>query len=129
MRDILQRLDEDAALERAIKSLSQQGRVKMPDWTPGPWRFEEQTGPRDVRLKRRHWQFGQVHAPARGVGFAFGDDEANARLIAAAPELYEALAEVTAELAGLHFEQGIKNEPSIVRAEAALAKARGKADA
>ena len=48
------------------------------------------------------------------------EDTANARLIAAAPELYEALV----DLIGFLF-HGKKDRQTILRATAALAKARG----
>lgn len=54
-------------------------------FTPGPWSIEKR-GPRTVILKRRHWAVGGGPGN-KGVGFAFGDTDANAHLIAAAPDL------------------------------------------
>ena len=93
-------------------------------FTPGPWRIQELPS-REVLLKRRHWAVGQANAPARGVALAFGETEANARLIAAAPELYAALKDVLriARAASI----GVTgNAARIAKAEAALAKARGE---
>lgn len=49
--------------------------------TPGPWGFRSRE-PRDVTLKRPHWEVG-VHM-GRGIAIVFGDTEANAAFIAAA---------------------------------------------
>ena len=68
-------------------------RQKNAAHTPGPWRYEA-AEPAGVNLKRAHWRVGQADAPARGVALAFGDDEANARLIAAAPDMLEALKDI-----------------------------------
>lgn len=77
--------------------------------TPGPWKVDRPY--------------------IRGAGRAIAtlesgrnevEDAANARLIAAAPELYEALV----DLIGFLF-HGKKDRQAILRATAALAKARG----
>lgn len=60
----------------------------MSKHTPGPWSCRQKQ-PRTVRLKRVHWKIGQNDG--QGVAIAFGDDEANARLITAAPRLLDAL--------------------------------------
>jgi len=95
--------------------------MSEPKWTPGPWRYEEFPS-REVLLKRRHWAVGQVNAPARGVGLAFGETDANARLIAAAPELYDELENARAIIAGEAPQYG----EAITRIDALLAKARGE---
>lgn len=58
-------------------------------------------------------------------------NEANAHLIAAAPELYEALREARLALDGLSKGEGVLTpiEKTIRRSEAALAKARGETHA
>lgn len=63
--------------------------------TPGPWAYQAKPGPRELTFKRRHWVIGST-VTGHGVGIAFGDgpgepDDANARLIAAAPDMLEAL--------------------------------------
>jgi hypothetical protein len=83
-------------------------------YTPGPWRMEE-------------FRKGSYLVTARNAGTAregivaqHVPGIANARLIAAAPELYEALENLIDFL--FH---GKKNCKAILRAKAALAKARG----
>lgn len=82
--------------------------------TPGPWRMEE-------------FRKGSYLVTARNAGTAregivaqHVPGIANARLIAAAPELYGALV----DLIGFLF-HGKKDRQTILRATAALAKARG----
>ena len=77
--------------------------------TPGPWRVERPY----IRGA------GRVIASLES-GRNEVEDTANARLIAAAPELYEALV----DLIGFLF-HGKKDSQAILRATAALAKARG----
>lgn len=135
MRDILQRLDEDAALERAIKSLGWKGRVKMSDWTPGPWASRD--FPDD-------WDVGGPEdgsSPAFCIGtdddvvaVVYGDyhdrdqGKNDARLIAATPELYEALTALLREVKKAGFESAHDyGWPTVIpAADAALAKARGE---
>ena len=64
-------------------------------WTAGPWVFQPMP-PRDIRLKREHWAVGQAQPPQKGVAYVFGATNANARLLAAAPDLYNALEELLA---------------------------------
>ncbi len=85
-------------------------RAALAKWTPGPWRVSGVgihaivRGDDQTIVAVRHRLPREVH-------------EANARLIAAAPDLYEALAEIVAEW-------GYPNTPKWHRARAALAKAR-----
>lgn len=70
----------------------------MSKHTPGPWGAHLQSPDRRVfAMKRRFWEVGGG-PDNRGVAFVFGDTEANALLIAAAPDLLEAaLADQAAE--------------------------------
>ena len=84
-------------------------------YTPGPWKVEE-------------FRKGSYLVTARNAGTAregivaqHVPGIANARLIAAAPELYEALENLIDFL--FH---GKKDRQMILRAKAALAKARGE---
>lgn len=61
--------------------------------TPAPWGFKVHNQAIRITLKAPHWEVGSG-APAdggKGIAFVFGDNEADARLVAAAPTLYEAL--------------------------------------
>lgn len=95
--------------------------------TPGPWKVDEDgfvwgCCPGPAFMKTAHFLVAEV----RGWGYlqyrADGEQiqAGNARLIAAAPELYEALE----NLLGFLF-HGKKDRQAILRAKAALAKARG----
>ena len=81
--------------------------MKDTKFTPGPWGVN--TGG-EVVCDVNDFQW--VMAQSRG-----DDDLANAHLIAAAPELYEALADLV---------QAFDGEPGWGPARAALAKARGE---
>ena len=65
--------------------------------TPGPWSFQTVEPGARLTMKRRHWAVGQAALPTvpAGVGVAlvFGDDDTNARLIAAAPQMQRLLVE------------------------------------
>jgi hypothetical protein len=90
-------------------------------FTPGPWLVDPMCA--------------QVNAPAKGMlpvaqmlwptdERTEAETEANARLIAAAPDLYEALV----ELVQLYdVDQAIFPRPGYAAARAALAKAEGRA--
>lgn len=86
-------------------------------WTPGPWVFDG-TGPHNV--------FGCDISNSLGDSIAgswHGRDEvakANAHLIAAAPELYDALEEMLRIVGGYEYPETAK------MARAALTKARGE---
>jgi hypothetical protein len=65
---------------------------KQGGWTPGPWKahlnFRGENGSPDV------WQIDDEHDAVCTTQFCYAQNtEANARLIAAAPDLYEALRE------------------------------------
>lgn len=100
-------------------------RSTVEQFTKGPWTFEvfpdewEDTyfvGPESEYLDDESMQYSLLEG---GLVLASEEEnEANAYLIAAAPELYEALKEVCQEFA--------HNHPSIEKGRAALAKARGQ---
>jgi hypothetical protein len=114
--------------------------------TPGPWRVTEETGAHGEFLYRT---IRDNESPYRGYVASVGDAEhikgitreeaaANANLIAAAPEMYEALDFLAGEVAGslgmaeAEIRSVIGNtnfgciELRLKQAEAALAKARGE---
>lgn len=89
-------------------------------FTPGPWHNEEVTAITAYSEGEvRPWYVASVH---RHIGDGADQMAANAHLIAAAPELYEALEECRALLDGEGgMPVGVRE-----RADAALAKALGK---
>lgn len=93
--------------------------------TPGPWRVEVDTGPEAAW--ERKWP--TIHAEKYevvGCEGLYGDyetDMANARLIAAAPDLLDALVQFVDEFEGCYAD----GEPAMIKARAAIAKATGGA--
>ncbi len=65
--------------------------MKEPTWSSGPW-VTVSKEPAELLLKRRYWQIGRSDGDHKGVALVFGDDDGNAELIAAAPDLYRVLA-------------------------------------
>lgn len=68
--------------------------------TAPPWDMQPKDGPREVTLKRRHWEIGQVVHGDKGVALVFGDNDANAVFIAAAPTIIDELLAYVEELEG-----------------------------
>ena len=89
----------------------------MTDYAPGPWHAHK-TGIVTFYKTRRI----QV-ATARQPLFTAECQEANARLIAAAPDLLDALAEMLADADTL--QEPYRNEAICERARAAIARATG----
>jgi hypothetical protein len=87
----------------------------MSKHTPGPWIVA-----RDMRGTGNMLVDGVVNAEGRGIANCGTNGEGNARLIAAAPDLLEALE-------SLLNDQRDASLPALVRARAAIAKARGEA--
>ena len=89
----------------------------MTNWTKGPWRVLN--GKYGLQVHSgKHWlaNIKCESCPAH--------EEANAQIIAAAPELYEALAECEAWIRRYHND----DRPDLAeKASAALSKARGEA--
>lgn len=100
-------------------------------FTPGPWKYgpldEENTAKRRVLSAS-----GLLVAEARGATGPASVRDANARLIAAAPELLEALRDVLPFAISLvgDYKPGATDEDfdKINRAVAVIAKAEGSAD-
>ena len=96
----------------------------MSAYTPGPWQYlRSPSGP--IRVGPSHNCTVAV-APFPPAG----DQEANVRLIAAAPELVEALREAEAALNGIRCTCRCtpwgQVGPAMIRARAALAAAKGE---
>lgn len=100
-----------------------------PKFTPGPWKFDgEEAGYYDLPTLNIRDKDGYIVAGA--VGYIDNSNLSNAHLIAAAPDLYEALSDF-AEYENL-MEDGddiaamLKYGDASRKARAALAKARGE---
>lgn len=102
-------------------------------WTPGPWCVSVTDGP-----DARNDGFDVLGSCISGMTWINPDDDenqaqANAYLIAAAPELYEALDKCREELMSAYHNEfdGVWDDSDFARLEApylaALAKARGEA--
>ncbi len=95
--------------------------MSEPKFTPGPWVHEGR--PPNLRVVFAGETPGSRPAPCVLMD---GDQEANAHLIAAAPDLYEALATLLTTLR-VTDENGLTQFiQSVSAGHAALAKARGK---
>ena len=96
-------------------------------WTAGPWRTENRNGKWPVSVVTMS---GKLVAPF--CGGPKPHETANAHLIAAAPELYEALEELLGNVQTLLAPHDtmphdpLSGVPCISTAQAALAKARGE---
>jgi hypothetical protein len=96
-----------------------------PSWTPGPWRVADTRSDHEKRSAtyEKGWDVRLVGTPESITGWgSVTTTEANARLIAAAPDLYEALAALTPYFEGEHH----PDHPHCEQARVALAKARGE---
>jgi hypothetical protein len=101
-----------------------------PKWTPGPWFIDwEPVGDEDVGVTgyepSGHFVHGEPHSP----NYVYLDRSANAHLIAAAPDLYEALDAVLQQYWPDDFPSdpiqfGVDHPAHMARV--ALAKARGE---
>ncbi len=95
------------------------------NWTPGPWKYRDG---KEKYAKGSQWHYGFLICSTDGEQIAQtsgrydGTDEPNARLIAAAPELYEALKNM---LDKYGCGTALKC-PDCDQARAALAKAEGE---
>lgn len=100
--------------------------------TPGPWVFEhdEDDDKFVVWLDPNHGYYQSQRAPIEREAWFLRDDqraeaEANARLIAAAPELLAALIDVLAYV-GFATAENQPAEGALANARAAIEKARGE---
>ena len=107
--------------------------------TPGPWRYGGQVGAArgyilaGLQTPGAPLGIKRVALVAQDLTFAGGDPEANARLIAAAPDLLAACADVLAthdHFAGRGGDERVRiawSPDQIARLRAAVAKATGEA--
>ena len=100
----------------------------MTKFTPAPWKLTDEDQPTFV-YKLNEKGFNQFHLNVSGCGDHTSIEElhANAKLIAAAPELYECLIEAYAQVKDMCTVLKIPfPKASFERYEAALAKATGE---
>ena len=91
--------------------------MSQPKFTPGPWRYASRNV-NEIMTTFHGVQIGRSY-----IDVATENEKADAHLVAAAPELYEALDEVFA--ASCPEVPGSAGSP-LEKARAALAKARGE---
>ena len=97
------------------------------NWTPGPWQFYELQGDDGLGYIRPFDEDGKEIAHHGDSGRSQAENVANARLIAAAPELYEALNRLLASVnPGNAVTHATGCRCVIHEARAALARARGE---
>jgi hypothetical protein len=65
---------------------------------PKRWGKVEQPAGREIRLKRRHWAIGDLDT-RQGIAIVFGDDDAHASMVEAAPEMLDMLRRYASECA------------------------------
>ena len=99
--------------------------------TPGPWRVVMSAGNVDSRVNAYQIKYGRPGNPlciVDGLGNSALNNEANARLISAAPALLNVLQEIVATI---DFERGTPEtedaERLLIATRAAIAKATGEA--
>lgn len=90
--------------------------------TLGPWTITDGTDITGIENDSKNGCVGPVDVAHVYLRTVLGRTEANARLIAAAPELLKAL-ETLERLAGL---PSMQDDPARVKARAVIAKARGQ---
>ena len=91
-------------------------------WTPGPW---EEVAPADDIWPPRVFAGSKIICMADNSDMTYDEKRANANLIAAAPELFDACLDLLAWHDALADPQW-HGSPSQTKAIAALAKARGE---
>jgi hypothetical protein len=105
--------------------------------TPGPWTIEQwQRGSKGLKLAilappdASGDNDYQVAVVSRVYNPLFNEtsfpDDANARLIAAAPDMYEALKECEVFISGLKLDNTVDLPSCLERINAAIARAEGK---
>lgn len=111
------------------------GRIEqLTHTTPGPWRVQDGAFARKTSNYDRTYRLavlgpaknGSSPTVAYGVGEWGGEGTANAHLIAAAPQLLDALREMIAIYDGRRDLLGATTAAKLARAEAAIAKAEGR---
>jgi len=98
--------------------------------TPGPWEADFETYPIMVRSQSETWPLVDELGNEEGRAGVFiantGDNKANARLIAAAPDLLEALEVILRDHMAVHGVGDLEMQPALFQARAAITKAKGE---
>lgn len=97
--------------------------------TPGPWRTDEDEHDapyQDIRIKAANRTVCKVWIDDAPVHDYNAEQEANARLIAAAPQLLDALQPFVRNNSSDEFVTLVVRSSDITKARAAIAKATGK---
>lgn len=94
----------------------------MSKHTPGPWKVEKTSTGNNITS----YLLPYVAAVSDGLRARNGEGDANARLIAAAPELLDALRIMVGTSQNLNLDLNAKIEGALKIAIAAIAKAEGK---
>lgn len=91
-------------------------------WTSGPWRVES-LEPEIQTIRSQHIYIASIYDSA-----AQKQNGANANLIAAAPDLYDALQDTLNMLRAAHIQCGVHHDGNkrVQKVRAVLAKARGE---
>lgn len=101
----------------------------MSKHTPGPWAVDADAYPIFIYSESETWPLIDELGNEEGCKGAFiantGDNKANARLIAAAPELLEALQAIVKSLVDQDDEGMIEHAQQMIDARVAIAKATG----
>lgn len=97
-----------------------------PKHTPGPWVIENGYDGEGQCIVSTDTEYGDCVCITKSLDQDFEGNEANARLIAAAPEMLEALETLSRQLVRLGTGVQAHLQDELKRAQAALSKARGE---
>ena len=96
-------------------------------FTKGPWALQEGCYPGFIEIQCGNTMSISIVTSATDIALEqFIEREANARLIAAAPELYEALTQLIDDLSNTDEEGLFEHSETVIRCRLALSKARGE---
>ena len=99
------------------------------EFTPGPWVVDSDIGKKGrVGISSSRWAYlAKVVVKMKGLDNISAEGNANAHLVAAAPELYEALSEVLCTFQNFNPQESPNEYVSLMlKVEYTLAKARGE---
>ena len=118
--------EHNEAWQAAESVKNQNGGMPPSGHTPGPWTAERAT-PNTINIDGDGFSIGEVYDGAEDTDSEGSTAEANARLIAAAPELLAALENCIETLdAAKHRANGGCEWIAVIEARAAIQKAKGR---